>query len=415
MKQIFFFLTMLLNSSFLFAQGKTTEGETDGSKDIVVACYYFPNYHTRDKNAPRISNQHWENWSEWELVKQAKSRFEGHHQPNIPAWGYTDEKNPKVMKKKIQVAVNHGIDVFIFDWYNYNGKPFLNRCLDEGFLQAKNCRKIKFALMWANHNWQDLYPYTLGEKQDWLYSGKVTPESFDKIENKLIHDYFTQSNYWKIDGKAYFSIYDIHRFIESFGSLEATRKAMDQLREKAVKAGLKGVHWNLIAWDMPILPGQDAPKDISALIKVLGFDSATSYVWIHHAWLNKPQTDYNYVRDQYFTHWEKAKNAYQVPYYPNVTMGWDPTPRTNQDKPWKGNQVYPYTNTIGNNTPENFKKALQMAKERLLNDSASPHILNINCWNEWTEGSYLEPDIVNGTSYLEAVKTVFGNKHKNEK
>ena len=75
MKQIFFFLTMLLNSSFLFAQGKTTEGETDGSKDIVVACYYFPNYHTRDKNAPRISNQHWENWSEWELVKQAKSRF----------------------------------------------------------------------------------------------------------------------------------------------------------------------------------------------------------------------------------------------------------------------------------------------------------------------------------------------------
>jgi len=42
-------------------------------------------------------------------------------------------------------------------------------------------------------------------------------------------------------------------------------------------------------------------------------------------------------------------------------MGWDPTPRTNQEKPWKGNQVYPYTNTIGNNTPENFKRALQMS------------------------------------------------------
>lgn len=135
------------------------------SKDIVVACYYFPNYHTRDREDPRISNQHWENWSEWELVKQAKPRFEGHHQPNVPAWGYTDEKDPKIMKKKIQTAVEYGIDVFIFDWYNYNGQPFLNRCLDEGFLKAKNCRKIKFSLMWANHDWQDLYPYTLGEKK----------------------------------------------------------------------------------------------------------------------------------------------------------------------------------------------------------------------------------------------------------
>lgn len=277
------------------------------SKDIVVACYYFPNYHTRDREDPRISNQHWENWSEWELVKQAKPRFEGHHQPNVPAWGDTDEKDPKIMKKKIQTAVEYGIDVFIFDWYNYNGQPFLNRCLDEGFLKAKNCRKIKFSLMWANHDWQDLYPYTLGEKKDWLYTGKVTPESFDKIGNELISKYLTQPNYWKIDGKAYFSIYDIQRFIDSFGSMEKTRKAMDQLRKKAIQSGLKGVHWNLIAWGMPILSEQDAPKDIPALIKALGFDSATSYVWIHHARLDKPQTDYNHVRNQYFAHWEKSE------------------------------------------------------------------------------------------------------------
>jgi hypothetical protein len=36
-----------------------------------------------------------------------------------------------------------------------------------------------------------------------------------------------------------------------------------------------------------------------------------------------------------------------------------------------------------------------------------PRILNINCWNEWTEGSYLEPDTRNGTAFLEAVKDVF--------
>jgi len=36
-------------------------------------------------------------------------------------------------------------------------------------------------------------------------------------------------------------------------------------------------------------------------------------------------------------------------------------------------------------------------------------ILNLNCWNEWTEGSYLEPDTAHGTAYLDAVKAVFTN------
>lgn len=51
----------------------------------------------------------------------------------------------------------------------------------------------------------------------------------------------------------------------------------------------------------------------------------------------------------------------------------------------------------------NFKAALQLTKDKLLADPNGPRILNINCWNEWTEGSYLEPDLINGMGYLEAV------------
>jgi hypothetical protein len=49
-----------------------------------------------------------------------------------------------------------------------------------------------------------------------------------------------------------------------------------------------------------------------------------------------------------------------------------------------------------------------MAKQRLLARKDGPHILNINCWNEWTEGSYREPDTVHGLKYLEAIRDVFG-------
>lgn len=67
MKRLFFFFVVLLNVLCLLAQKEATVGEANGLEDIVVASYYFPNYHTRSKNDPRISNQHWENWSEWEL------------------------------------------------------------------------------------------------------------------------------------------------------------------------------------------------------------------------------------------------------------------------------------------------------------------------------------------------------------
>ncbi|MFV0418836.1 MAG: glycoside hydrolase family 99-like domain-containing protein [Dysgonomonas sp.] len=374
---------------------------------ITVACYYFPNYHTRDTTELRISRQHFDNWSEWELVKQATPRFEGHEQPKVPAWGYGDEKDPEVMQQKIDAASTHGIDVFIFDWYTYEGRPFLNRCLDEGFLKAKNTNSIKFALMWANHDWLELYPYTAFDPIDKMYSGAVTSETFDRIGNELIEQYFTKPNYWLIDGKAYFSIYDIQKFVESFGSLEATRKEMEKLNDKAIKAGLKGIHWNLVAWAHAILPGQDAPSNNKELIDSLNFTSATSYVWIHHARLPEVQTDFNQVRDQYMQHWDKVKEEYSVPYFPNVTMGWDSSPRTNQQTEWPSSAGYPYTNIITNNTPENFKTALQMTKDKLLADPNGPRILNINCWNEWTEGSYLEPDTKNGTAYMDAVKEVF--------
>ena len=402
MSKVNFIILAIYLSSPLIISGKTPDGEGKTEK-ITVASYYFANYHTND---PRNIKNKGIDWSEWELVKAAKPRFPGHNQPKVPLWGYTDEKDPKVMAQKIQAASEFGIDCFIFDWYMYEDGPFLNQCIDDGFLRAKNVRKIKFALMWANHDWVDIQPYTRGTPQKLLYPGKISSKRFDEICDILISQYFTQPNYWKIDGKAYFSIYDIQKFMEGFDTIEATKAAMVRLNEKAIAAGLNGVHWNLVAWGRPLLPVEKVPANYPELIKLLGFDSATSYVWIHHVGLPDRQIDYNMVRDQYFTYWEKAKSELKVPYYPNVSMGWDPSPRCDLKSEW-GNFGYPFTYTIGNNTPENFKTALQMTKDKLLADPIGPRIMNINCWNEWTEGSYLEPDVKNKYGYLEAIKSVF--------
>ena len=45
---------------------------------------------------------------------------------------------------------------------------------------------------------------------------------------------------------------------------------------------------------------------------------------------------------------------------------------------------------------------------RRLEAAGGPRVVTINAWNEWTEGSYLEPDTMDGMAYLEAVRDVFG-------
>ena len=71
---------------------------------------------------------------EWEAIYNAKPKFSGHNQPHVPLWGYTNEADPKVVAQRIDAAVSHGVNVFIYDWYWYDGKPFLENGLDKGLL-----------------------------------------------------------------------------------------------------------------------------------------------------------------------------------------------------------------------------------------------------------------------------------------
>lgn len=112
------------------------------------------------------------------------------------------------------------------------------------------------------------------------------------------------------------------------------------------------------------------------------------------------------MRDDYFSYWDKAETTFKVPYFPNVTMGWDSSPRADQAQEF-GHFGYPFMNTIGGNTPQSFREALKLTKQHLQKRTDGPRILNINCWNEWTEGSYLEPDTMHGYGYLEAIRDVF--------
>ena len=100
-------------------------------KKYDVAAYIWPSY-TGDEPRTRIF---WpEGYGEWQTVKNAEKKLPDHDWPRKPLWGYVNEADPYVMEMEIQAAIDHGVNVFIYDWYWYDKRPFLEQCLNNGFL-----------------------------------------------------------------------------------------------------------------------------------------------------------------------------------------------------------------------------------------------------------------------------------------
>ena len=106
--------------------------------------------------------------------------------------------------------------------------------------------------------------------------------------------------------------------------------------------------------------------------------------------------------DQYTSepeYWSRVEETVKVPFYPHVSIGWDNTLR----------YVTPRRKWICmENIPENVEQGFRLAKDYIDThpDRKAPLIV-VNSWNEWTEGSYLQPDDLYGYGYLEAIKKVF--------
>jgi hypothetical protein len=89
-------------------------------------------------------------------------------------------------------------------------------------------------------------------------------------------------------------------------------------------------------------------------------------------------------------------------------VNWDNSPRAAANADWSRPAGPVVNSVVTGNTPAAFKESLEIIKRRLLATSVQPKIITINAWNEWPEGSCLEPMPQYGYGYLEAVQAVFG-------
>ena len=360
-----------------------------------VAAYIWPAYTGREGRTLIF----WPDGNgEWETVRDAVARFPGHQWPRKPLWGYQDEADPAVMEHQIDEAADHGVNVFIYDWYWYDNRPFLEQCLNDGFLKAKNRSRMKFYLMWANHDvtygW-DRRISTL-DYETVFWQGSANREQFHTVAERWMEKYFGLDEYYRIDGKPVLSIYDLNNFINGLGGVENARREMEWLNAEAEKRGLGGVHYQLVKFGTAHtnLSGFDKPRDFrpAELMPYLPFSSLTHYQFAHFSHMGR---DYGEIMERVREEWKEIEADFMIPYFPHVSIGWDNTPRYATNT----------SSVVKNNTPAAFESALREA--RALADRTGVRLITINSWNEWTETSYLQPDDLYGYGYLDAVKRVF--------
>lgn len=386
-KRLYLLWVFLCCSVFLFGQGKKQKYD--------VAAFLYPAYASDD---PRLRPFWPMGIGEWETVMTMQKRNPGHYWNRKPLWGYINEADPSVMSMEIEQATKHGVNVFIFDWYWYDGRPFMETTLDNGFLKAENVNKMQFYLMWANHDVLNLWDTRLAnvKENNVIWTGKVDRQEFEKVCKRNIEKYFKHPKYYKIDGKPVFMIYDIPQLIAGLGGIEETADALKWFKEETKKAGFPGLELQITMWSINLnYSGLDAGKTTdpgNSFVKKLGFTSGTHYQFAHFTNVNE---DYNVIMDAVEKEWERIDSSYDFTYYPHISVGWDNSPRTGVSAVMK------------NNTPENFEKALRKAKAFVDRHPKQKPLITINSWNEWTETSYLMPCDMFGYGYLEAVKHVF--------
>ena len=330
-----------------------------------------------------------------------------------PLLGELDESLPSTWEVYNRLCKSSGIDVLLWDWYWYDGKPCLHEALEEGFLEAKNTNDVKFACMWTNHPWYILYPTKQTNGQN------AYPPSFDAPDfsyeeafrslSYIVTRYFNQSNYWKIDGKPVICIWDARRLEQRLG-LAGVQRLFTELREFARKQGHAGIHFHITGFS-------------SANMKATGYNTVGSYNpldWI--AGRFQPNEielpDYGVAAaDVAYKLWPEHHRDFDIPYVPAIGAGWGSTPRYVKPsvRPSKGDRkAWPGCTIFVNESPAAFKAFVQSSFAYLNQHPEVPRFVTIACFNEWSEGHYLLPDNRFGYGMLNALGEAVGQRELNQ-
>lgn len=345
---------------------------------VRTLAFYLPQFH------PIPENDEWwgTGFTEWTNVSTARPLFEGHDQPRIPSdLGYYDLRTPGILEQQIELARSHGLAGFCFHHYWFSGRRLLEMPLQR-FLEIDH--DFGFCICWANEPWSRRWD---GSEKEVLVP---QDHSFDS-DIAFIHDalpLLKDRRYIRVGGKPILIVYRV-------GLIKEAVKVFERWRRICVEHGLPGLHicmaesfnatdpqlhgcdssvefppHNLVAQQLTEIPGRVLGLDPQFGGKIYEYAEVVAHE------LTRADPDY--------------------PRYSTLMGGWDNTSR-------RGLNAHVCTGF----SLEVFELWLEHAcerAERLFREE--DRLVFINAWNEWGEGTYLEPDRRYGRALLQTVRNV---------
>lgn len=356
-----------------------------------VLAYVYPGWHP----IPERDESFHPGFTEWELVEACRPRFPGHAQPRVPLWGHYDDRDPREVGRRVTLCREHGIDGLIYGWFWCRGKRVFQDALDLGYLGSTEGRAFPFALMWANRMPRRVLPVRRVDtpviEDDRLVPSDVL--DFVELIRYVAERYFVRDNYLRIEGRAYFSIFDSTFFFKELG-VEAAREAVTRARAMLRSAGLPDVH----------LAAIEPNDEMIGRVREIGFDSVTNYVLLPD-WKGEFLQDYDERVAIRAAQWPQLAARAGLPYHPAVSPGWDASPRGADFGPERPNK-YPWWPIVTGEHPARFRAAVARAVDyvRAAGLQEDQQLVMVSSLNEWSEGHYLEPDTRFGLGWIEAVR-----------
>jgi hypothetical protein len=357
-------------------------------KKARIIAYYLPQYH------PIPENDEWwgKGFTEWTNVGRAKPLFRGHYQPRVPAdLGYYDLRMNEVREKQAEMARDAGVEGFMYWHYWFgNGKRILENVFKEVLTNKKP--DFPFCLGWANHSWNnhEWNPVTQWEPRKYLI--EQTYPGVADYENHFyaLLEAFQDSRYISVDNKPIFVIYNLK-------DIPQPQILFDIWNNLAIKNGLSGIHF---------VGGTSSTKVKEALllapdaINTNGQWMAEEYIKgrLVRVLLGKINRYIGGIKLDVYKYEEIIKHMFndfdtRDDVYPTILSQWDRSPRS-------GRRAVIYTGS----TPQLFEQHVRKALQIIKNKAPQHKILFLKSWNEWAEGNYVEPDLVYGHGYLNALR-----------
>lgn len=348
--------------------------------EVEVIAYNFPSWHP----SPWMEARFGKGWTEFEPLRNARSLFPGHTMPHYPLWGYYDEAEPEWAAREIDLAASYGIHAWLVDWYWHEGTQFYQEQIEQGLLKAPNRDKLKFAVMWANHDWKNVYPARSPEQAAIILPQTHSLADLERVTEYCAEHYFSQPNYLRIEDAPLFAFFDLGKLLEQL-QVNGLKRGLNQMRERARKLGFPRLH-------LQICNGYDAH---AAQLGELGFDSATQYGTFGWTYGGKPpgsRIPYGVGAVEAIASWQRLQGVLKIPFHPCAQVGWDDSPRFEE-----------FAAIAINRSPDQFERLVR-AGRHVTAGATGRKFVYVAAWNEWTEDHVLLPDTTWGYSYLEALQ-----------